>query len=74
MKPTCPITDESESASTDPRVWKEHFASPADASNAPDGVTASKVQKAAKTALKSKPTTVAVGDTHKLPYSDELGL
>lgn len=39
-----------------------------------DGVSASKVQEAAKTALKSKPTTVAVGDTHKLPYSDELGL
>lgn len=46
----------------------------ADAFKLLDGVTAQKVQEAAKTALKSKPTTVAVGDTHKLPYSDELGL
>jgi ubiquinol-cytochrome c reductase core subunit 2 len=39
-----------------------------------EGVTAEKVQQAAKSALKSKPTVVAVGDTHKLPWADELGL
>lgn len=51
-----------------------NFHSLADAFKGIDGVTASKVQEAAKAALKSKPTTVSVGDAHKLPYSDELGL
>lgn len=46
----------------------------ADAFKALESVSPSKVQEAAKAALKSKPTTVAVGDTHKLPYADELGL
>lgn len=39
-----------------------------------DGVTAAKVAEAAKAALKSKATVVAVGDTHKLPWADELSL
>ena len=46
----------------------------ADAWKALEGVSAAKVQEAAKSALKSKPTVVAVGDTHKLPWADELGL
>lgn len=44
------------------------------AMSALDGVTASKVTEAAKAALKSRPTVVAVGDTHKLPWADELSL
>ncbi|KAI5481542.1 hypothetical protein MNV49_002768, partial [Pseudohyphozyma bogoriensis] len=39
-----------------------------------DGVTADSVTKAAASALKSKPTTVAHGNTHDLPYADSLGL
>lgn len=39
-----------------------------------DKVTADSVAKAAKAAVESKPTTVAIGDTHKLPYSDSIGL
>ncbi|GJN87275.1 hypothetical protein Rhopal_000223-T1 [Rhodotorula paludigena] len=39
-----------------------------------DEVTAESLAKAAKDALASKPTTVAVGNTHALPYADSLGL
>ncbi|GAA6052687.1 hypothetical protein JCM3770_007174 [Rhodotorula araucariae] len=39
-----------------------------------DKVTAESLAKAAKEALASKPTTVAVGNTHTLPYADSLGL
>ncbi|GAA6028052.1 hypothetical protein JCM8097_001849 [Rhodosporidiobolus ruineniae] len=39
-----------------------------------DKVTAESVAKAASSALSSKPTTVAVGNTHALPYADALGL
>lgn len=39
-----------------------------------DGVTAAKVAEAAKAALKSRASVVAVGDTHKLPWADELSL
>ncbi|GAA5910276.1 hypothetical protein JCM8208_003492 [Rhodotorula glutinis] len=39
-----------------------------------DKVTAESLAKAAKSALESKPTTVAVGNTHVLPYSDSIGL
>lgn len=45
-----------------------------DAFGAIDKVTAKQVQEAAKGALKSRPTVVAIGDTHKLPWADELGL
>ncbi|PWN44070.1 putative QCR2-40 kDa ubiquinol cytochrome-c reductase core protein 2 [Ceraceosorus guamensis] len=37
-----------------------------------EGVNASAVSSAAGKLLKSKPTVVAVGDVHKLPYADEL--
>ncbi|KAK0549123.1 ubiquinol-cytochrome c reductase core subunit 1 [Tilletia horrida] len=37
-----------------------------------EGVSASAVQSAAEKALKSKPTTVAVGDVNVLPYADEV--
>lgn len=37
-----------------------------------EGVTASNLASAAAKALKSKPTTVAVGDVYKLPYADEF--
>ncbi|KZS88748.1 ubiquinol-cytochrome C reductase complex core protein 2 [Sistotremastrum niveocremeum HHB9708] len=37
-------------------------------------VDASSFTKATSTLLKSKPTFVAVGDTHHLPYPDEIGL
>lgn len=36
-----------------------------------DNVKAASVSEAAEKLLKSKPTTVAVGDVHKLPYGDE---
>ncbi|KAL8280135.1 hypothetical protein RQP46_007465 [Phenoliferia psychrophenolica] len=39
-----------------------------------DKVTVDSVTKAAQAALKSKPTTVAIGNTHQLPYADSLGL
>ncbi|GAA96579.1 uncharacterized protein L969DRAFT_49920 [Mixia osmundae IAM 14324] len=39
-----------------------------------DKVTASQVQKAATAALKSKPSAVAYGNTHELPFVDELSL
>ncbi|GAA5974204.1 hypothetical protein JCM11641_003324 [Rhodosporidiobolus odoratus] len=39
-----------------------------------DKVTAESLAKAASSALSSKPTTVAVGNTHALPYADALGL
>ncbi|BGP54221.1 hypothetical protein JCM8202_001354 [Rhodotorula sphaerocarpa] len=39
-----------------------------------DQVSVESLAKAAKAALASKPTTVAVGDTHALPYADALGL
>ncbi|GAA5868991.1 hypothetical protein JCM3774_002442 [Rhodotorula dairenensis] len=39
-----------------------------------DKVSIESLAKAAKAALASTPTTVAVGDTHALPYSDALGL
>ncbi|BGP23162.1 ubiquinol-cytochrome c reductase core subunit 1 [Rhodotorula toruloides] len=39
-----------------------------------DKVTGESLAKAAKNALASKPTTVAVGNTHALPYADSLGL
>ena len=37
-----------------------------------DKVDASAVSKAAEKALKSKPTVVAIGDLHNLPYADEV--
>ncbi|BGP14442.1 ubiquinol-cytochrome c reductase core subunit 1 [Rhodosporidiobolus nylandii] len=37
-----------------------------------DKVSAESLAKAAKSALSSKPTTVAVGNTHALPYADAL--
>lgn len=37
-----------------------------------DGVSASSLASAAEKALKTKATTVAVGDVHKLPYADEV--
>ena len=46
----------------------------ADAFAAIDKVTGAKVEAAAKAVLKSKPTVVAIGDTHKLPWADEVGL
>ncbi|GAA5954199.1 hypothetical protein JCM21900_006959 [Sporobolomyces salmonicolor] len=39
-----------------------------------DKVSAESLAKAASSALASKPTTVAVGNTHALPYADALGL
>ncbi|GAA5869200.1 hypothetical protein JCM16303_000388 [Sporobolomyces ruberrimus] len=39
-----------------------------------DKVSAESIAKAAEKALKSKPTTVAVGNTHSLPYADSVGL
>lgn len=39
-----------------------------------DKIKASDITEAAKSALKAKPTTVAVGDVRALPYVDELGL
>ncbi|KAF8513528.1 Metalloenzyme, LuxS/M16 peptidase-like protein [Gautieria morchelliformis] len=39
-----------------------------------DGVNISTFTKAARNLLETKPTFVAVGDTNKLPYLDELGL
>jgi ubiquinol-cytochrome c reductase core subunit 2 len=39
-----------------------------------DGVTATGLSRAASLLLKGKPTFVAVGDIHSLPYADELGL
>ncbi|GAA5898491.1 ubiquinol--cytochrome-c reductase subunit 2 [Sporobolomyces salmoneus] len=39
-----------------------------------DKVSAESIAKAAEKALKSKPTTVAVGNTHALPYADSIGL
>ncbi|GAA6058632.1 hypothetical protein JCM10212_004043 [Sporobolomyces blumeae] len=39
-----------------------------------DQVTGESLAKAAEKALKSKPTTVAVGNTHALPYADAIGL
>ncbi|GAA5821379.1 hypothetical protein JCM11251_004595 [Rhodosporidiobolus azoricus] len=39
-----------------------------------DKVTVDSLAKAASSALSSKPTTVAVGNTHVLPYADSLGL
>ncbi|KAE8224629.1 hypothetical protein CF319_g2517 [Tilletia indica] len=43
-----------------------------DAFKALEGVSASSVSSAAEKALKSKPTTVAVGDVNVLPYADEV--
>lgn len=37
-----------------------------------DSVSASQVSSAAEKALKSKPTTVAIGDVHVLPYADDV--
>ncbi|KAJ9478466.1 Cytochrome b-c1 complex subunit 2, mitochondrial [Pseudozyma hubeiensis] len=37
-----------------------------------EGVKANSLSKAAEALLKSKPTTVAVGDVHVLPYADEV--
>lgn len=37
-----------------------------------EGVKANQVSKAAEKALKGKPTTVAIGDVHKLPYADDI--
>ncbi|SJX61561.1 probable QCR2-40 kDa ubiquinol cytochrome-c reductase core protein 2 [Sporisorium reilianum f. sp. reilianum] len=37
-----------------------------------EGVKASSLSSAAEKLLKSKPTTVAVGDVHQLPYADEV--
>ncbi len=37
-----------------------------------DKVDAKSLQAAAEKALKSKPTAVAIGDVHKLPYADEV--
>ncbi|KAL9933563.1 hypothetical protein V8E36_007739 [Tilletia maclaganii] len=37
-----------------------------------EGVSASSVSSAAEKALKSKPTTVAIGDVNALPYADEV--
>ncbi|KAM0788256.1 hypothetical protein ACM66B_001407 [Microbotryomycetes sp. NB124-2] len=45
-----------------------------DAFAALDKVTADSVSKAAAQALKSKPTTVAVGNPRSLPYADTIGL
>ncbi|KAK4045999.1 ubiquinol-cytochrome c reductase core subunit 1 [Microbotryomycetes sp. JL201] len=45
-----------------------------DAFAALDKVTADSVSKAAAQALKSKPTTVAVGNPRTLPYADTVGL
>ncbi|GAA5891422.1 hypothetical protein JCM6882_004689 [Rhodosporidiobolus microsporus] len=39
-----------------------------------DKVSVESLAKAASSALSSKPTTVAVGNTHALPYADALGL
>lgn len=39
-----------------------------------DKVTGDEVAKAAKAAVESKATTVAIGNTHKLPYADSIGL
>ncbi|GAA6024462.1 hypothetical protein JCM11491_001159 [Sporobolomyces phaffii] len=39
-----------------------------------DKVSAESIAKVAEKALKSKPTTVAVGNTHALPYADSIGL
>ncbi|KAK4704335.1 hypothetical protein P7C70_g1870, partial [Phenoliferia sp. Uapishka_3] len=39
-----------------------------------DKVTVESVTKAAEAALKSKPTTVAIGNMYQLPYADSLGL
>jgi len=39
-----------------------------------EGVTPSSFSKVATTLVTSKPTFVVVGDTHALPYADELGL
>ncbi|GAA6000227.1 hypothetical protein JCM10207_007915 [Rhodosporidiobolus poonsookiae] len=39
-----------------------------------DKVSSQSLAKAASSALSSKPTTVAVGNTHVLPYADSLGL
>ncbi|GAA5855918.1 hypothetical protein JCM8547_000415 [Rhodosporidiobolus lusitaniae] len=39
-----------------------------------DKVSVESLSKAASSALSSKPTTVAVGNTHALPYADALGL
>ncbi|KAM0754956.1 LuxS/MPP-like metallohydrolase [Meredithblackwellia eburnea MCA 4105] len=39
-----------------------------------DKVTPESLKKAAAAALESKPTTVAIGNTHALPYADILGL
>lgn len=38
------------------------------------GVTPEKVVRAAKSVLSSRPSTVAVGDTQKMPYVDDFGL
>lgn len=37
-----------------------------------DGVKVDAVRSAAEKALKGKPTTVAIGDVHKLPYADDV--
>lgn len=37
-----------------------------------DGVKADGVRSAAEKALKGKPTTVAIGDVHQLPYADDV--
>ncbi|KAL1411443.1 ubiquinol-cytochrome c reductase core subunit 1 [Vanrija albida] len=54
------------------------FAGSIPASNASfsalDGVSSSAVSKAAQALFSAKPTVVAVGNTHVLPYADELGL
>jgi ubiquinol-cytochrome c reductase core subunit 2 len=66
----------------------EHYASLVDAAapalfagqsiqsqaSALDGLSASAVSQAAKALFEAKPTVVAVGNTHVLPYADELGL
>ncbi|GAA5976477.1 hypothetical protein JCM5350_001704 [Sporobolomyces pararoseus] len=45
-----------------------------DVFSALDKVSAESIAKAAEKAFKSKPTTVAVGNTHSLPYADTIGL
>ncbi|KAI0263282.1 peptidase family M16-domain-containing protein [Gloeopeniophorella convolvens] len=57
-----------------PKVLKGEPASVQAALEGVQGVTGSSLTQAASTLVKGKPTYVAVGDLHALPFADEIGL